>query len=171
MPSKEVFIAEVDALLRVDKVLLGGETAAWTDGRDDEEWQIKLPLEIEGEQFGDQLVLTANPTEGVGWFSIVLTHGVGVERLDVVGSYEGHRNPFDALGRRVPTMLYGRHFHSWHLNKRFVESAAKLQTLPMAEPYTGSEKLMAALRWYGGLRNIVIPHGVRIEMPTKVRLI
>jgi hypothetical protein len=171
MPSKEVFIQEVDALMRVDKVLIGGESVSWVPGRDDEEWQIKLPLEIEGEQFGHQLVLTANPTEGVGWFSIGLMHGVGVDRLDIVGPYEAHRNPYDALGRKIPTLLYGSHFHRWELNKQFVDSAAKLQRLPMAEPYSESEKLMSALRWYAGERNILVPHDVQIEVPTRQRLI
>lgn len=163
MPSREVFIQEVDRLLSVRKDLVGGDRAAWNPGREPNEVQIKLPLEVNGEQHGPGVVLTAFPSEA-GKFSISLVHHVAVARLDVT-RFEAHSNPLDALGRRIKTLIHGSHFHRWELNKQYVEAFGKLQRLHMAEPYEGSEKFMAALRWFCGELKIIVPHDVNIELP------
>ncbi len=155
--------------MRLNKAAVGGSTADWRPGRDDQELQIKLPLEIDGEQMGDLLVLTAFPLER-GKISFSLVHGVAVTRLDVT-AHENHSNPFDALGSKRPTLIRGPHFHSWELNRRFVDSARGLPRLPMAEPYLGSVKVMHALRWFCGETKITLPHGDSFDLPSSGRLL
>lgn len=170
MPTKDQFIKEVDGLLSVVKTLAGAEHVAWQDGRNEDEPCIKIPIEVEGVQYGTELLIVAYPLEP-GKFSIVLIHYIAVCRLDIVDESEIHSNPLDALGLANMTLIRGPHFHSWPINRRLIESATKAQRLRMAEPYEGSKKLMAALRWFCGQTNILVPHGVSIELPDAKRLL
>lgn len=170
MPTREEFIAEVDALLQApDKVLVGATTVTWQPGRNLEEEVIKIPIEVDGVQDEDELVIVAYPNEP-DTYSILIVHGIAVCRLDVVPMTDAHTNALILPSENLPSVVIGPHFHRWSLNRRIIDSPIKLQRLRMAEPYTGTVKFMSALRWFCGEAKIIVPHDVHIELPRTERL-
>lgn len=170
MPSREVFIQEVDKLLSVEKTLAGAESAEWRPGRNAEEERcIKVPLEIGGELLGPQLVIVAFLSDSKRSFSVSLVHRICVCRLDI--DWLGHPNPLPLAGETHPVRCTGPHVHTWASNRSRIESAHRLQKLPVAHPYGGSTKLMAALRWFCGEYEVVVPHTVQLELPKAEKLI
>lgn len=171
MPTRDEFIAEVDSLLqKPNKVLAGGANVAWQMGRNFDEQIIKIPIETDGIQEGDELVIVAYPNEP-DTYSILLIHRIAIARLDVVPTTDGHTNALLLPTEDLPSVVMGPHFHRWSINRRLIESASKLQRLRMAEPYTGTLKLMSALRWFCGEAKIVVPHDVQFELPRSEKLI
>lgn len=169
MPSREVFVQEVDKLLSVDKTLVGAELAEWQPGRREEfERCIKIPLEIGGEILGPQLVIVAY-FEPDRLFSICIVHHISVCRLDV--DWLGHPNPLPTATETHPSRCPGPHIHGWSANRARIESCTKFQRLNVAHPYEGSTKLMAALRWFCGEHKIIVPHTVHFELPKPEKLL
>lgn len=168
MPTRDKFVEEVDHIFSQQKELAGTDGVRWQAGRNEDEMHIVFPVEMGGIQEGIQLHLLAYPKEQ-GKFSITLVWRIAVCRLDVSAN-DTHGNglsPLDGL----PALVTGPHFHAWAINRRLIESASKLQRLRMAAPYTGSVKFMAALRWFCGEANIMVPHSISIDLPSSRRLI
>jgi hypothetical protein len=166
MPTRDVFVEEVDRLLETQKVMAGADGVTWQMGRNADERCIKVPLEIGGELLGPELLVVAFP-QVAGKYSVLIVHHVAVCRLDVVPSIEYHTNPLPLPGERHAAKVFGPHFHSWGLNRNRIEAPIKLQKLRMAEPYDGVVKLMSALRWFCGETKIMVPHSVNLQLPEK----
>lgn len=166
MPTREEFIADVDKFMNVQKLLVGTNNPEWHQGRNEGELAIKFPLEIEGVQYGQQLTLNAYPYEP-GTFSISLIHDVAVTRLDVTHDNDAHGNNVLIASDALPSIIYGPHFHRWETNRRLVDYQGKLIKLRLAEPFSGSRKLMSALRWFCSETNIQLEYDAYVELPPK----
>ena len=91
MSGKEEFIAAVTAFLVADKTLAGVDMPPqWMPSRTRPEQCIKIPIELDGVQYGQQLVIVAPSARAD--FSISIVHSVGVVRLDFEPRGGGHRN-------------------------------------------------------------------------------
>lgn len=165
MNSRDQFINDVDAFLTKRKLLSGVlEPASWVPSRDVSERETRLPIEVDNEMYGQQLVIVSRPTRPTMDFSVCLLHGVCVCRLDfdITG---GHTNSL--LTRdTLPMVVQGPHFHRWDHNKRFVEDDLRLPRLQNAESLPQTiHTFDSALRWFCDSTNIELPHGHGIELP------
>jgi hypothetical protein len=167
MPSREVFVQEVDKLLALPKTLAGVDDVRWQEGRNEDEQVIKVPLEVSGEVLGPELRVVAF-LEQPGKFSVSILHVTAICRLDVVPPDEYHSNPLATPGESHAAKVLGPHFHRWELNRSRIESpVTKLQRLRIAEHYAGPTKFMSALRWFCGETKIMVPHSVAWELPKR----
>lgn len=165
MPTKDEFVAEVTAFLAVEKTLAGIDLPPqWMPSRTRPELCIKIPIERDGVQYGQQLVIVAPSARAD--FSISIVHSVGVTRLDFEPRSGGHRNTLLAHLDGLPGIVSGTHFHRWKHNVRFIEGDGKLEELKHAEDLPPSIRTFeAALRYFCTETNIRLPHGHRIELP------
>jgi hypothetical protein len=165
------FVAAVDAFMATRKTIVGADTAlAWAPARDEGCLCIKLPLEINGEQHGQTLMVQSCPNSPfVPNFNIMAIWSTAVSRLDFDGTSHGNKVPWI---RDVPAVIHGPHYHPWALNKRFVTNAREHQKLPIAVALPPNiQQFDAALRWFCADNNIDLPRGHRIELPPRTRLI
>lgn len=165
MTAREEFIAAVTAFLAADKTLAGVDMPPqWMPSRTRPEQCIKVPIELDGVQYGQQLVIVAPSVQAD--FSISIVHSVGVVRLDFEPRGGGHRNTLLASLDGLPGIVSGTHFHRWRYNTRFVEGDGRLEELKHAEELpTAIRSFDAALRYFCGETNIQLPHGHRIDLP------
>jgi hypothetical protein len=166
MPTREEFIAEVTQFFAEPKTLAGiGEPVAWQPNRDPAERCIKLPIEVNGAQNGQSLVLVARPARGPMDFSISVIYGVGVCRLDF-DETGGHNNGFGPHLGNLPPVVVGSHFHRWNYNARFVEGDLQLLELKNAEEIPNTIRSFdSCLRWFCDEANIALPHNHHIALP------
>lgn len=164
MPSRDEFISAVSAFLAAPKALIGADSPQqWQPSRTRPEQCIKVPVEIDGVQYGHQLVVVA--PSGRSEFSISLVFNVGISRLDFEHG-GGHRNTLFASADGLPMVVSGMHFHRWSYNTRFVEGDGRLEELKHAEDLPGTiHTFDAALRFFCHETNIQLPHGHHIELP------
>jgi hypothetical protein len=169
MTTKQEFLQEVDNLLDAQKQIAGASELVWQDGTSNGSKCIKIPLEIEGIQYGAKLVVNAYPQEP-GKFSILIIHHIAVCRLDVVEDGEIHGN-FQALAEDdIPALVNGPHFHEWKLNRRLIEGANRLQKLPLAKPFDRLRSYQAALRWFCAETKIEVPYDFDFDLPARESL-
>ncbi|HSV50734.1 MAG TPA: hypothetical protein VLJ57_01355, partial [Burkholderiaceae bacterium] len=113
MPTREEFIREVTDFFNAEKALVGiDEPLTWQPNRDPSEHCLKIPIEIDGVQFGQQLVIVSRPGSATLDFSLVVIHGVAVCRLDF-DETGGHTNSFSSHIDALPVQVVGSHFHRW----------------------------------------------------------
>ena len=165
MSTKDVFVAKVTAFLAAEKTLAGVDLPPhWMPSRTRPEQCIKVPIEIEGVQYGQQLVIVTPSARAD--FSLSIIYAVGVTRLDFEPHSGGHRNTLLAHLDGLPGVVTGAHFHRWKHNVRFVEGDGRLEELKHAEDLPPSIRTFdAALRFFCDETNIRLPHGHRIELP------
>lgn len=151
------FIAAVDAFLPLQKTLVGAHIRpVWRPGREPGEYKLLLPLEIDGEQRGQQLLLLAYPNNPTLMFKI------GIQFLDHVicrldFELEAvHGNNFSLWGDGLPYIVSGPHWHKWEINRSHVHSTGFPFKLPNAVPYSNSRQFDATLRFYCAERFIEI---------------
>lgn len=169
MTTRQEFLQEVDNLLGVQKQIAGTGQLIWQDGRSNGSKCVKIPLEIDGIQYGAQLVVIAYPQEP-GRFSILIVHQIAVCRLDVVDDGEIHGN-FQALpADGIPGLVNGPHFHEWQLNRRLIEGSNRLQKLPLARPFDQTRSYEAALRWFCAQTRVDIPYDFDFDLPPRESL-
>ncbi len=166
-PAQLEFVEAVDTIIAAPKILVGADAPAWQRGRDDDERRIKLPLEIDGEQGGAFLIVSAFPERPIPGFSIgIMCFDKVICRLDFEPDV-AHGNPPD---EGLTPLVHGPHWHSWELNRLHVGPTRRFAKLRRAEPFTEAQKFDAALRWYCHRRNIEIgAHG--IELPRREKLL
>ena len=165
MSTREEFIATVTAFLAAEKTLAGIDLPPqWMPSRTRPELCIKIPIELGGVQYGQQLVVVAPSARAD--FSLSIVHGGGVVRLDFEPRSGGHRNTLLAHLDGLPGVVSGTHFHRWEYNTRFVEGDGRLEELKHAEELPAAVRSFdAALRYLCGETNTTLPHGHRIELP------
>ena len=165
------FVTVVDRVIVAPKKLVGAERPRWQAGRTQEEQRLKLPLEIDGEQRGQFLVIMAFPNyEPSPMFNIAFECCDKVVcRLDF-DLDSVHGNNLRPRPQSLPALVHGPHWHSWELNRGEVRSILVYDKMPYAEPFTEAQKFDAVLRWYCGKRNIALGrHG--LEFPMRSRLL
>jgi hypothetical protein len=168
MGKTSQFVKAVDAFVAVPKTLVLGNTPiVWQRARDDDALRLQLPLEVNGEQFGEQLTIDAFPDRRPRMFNLGLMFGVHmVDRLDFDPS-STHGNNWNSA---LPIVVAGPHWHSWELNRGTVRNVNKFIPLPYADTFSEAKEFDAVLRWYCQARNIQIgAHG--IDFPAPGRLI
>lgn len=165
------FIAAVDAFLPLPKRLVGASgRPIWRAGRDPGSRQLFLPLEIYGEQRGEQLMLLAYPNHptlkfvlGVKFFEHVVC------RLDF-DQEAVHGNNCRSWNDDIPTVVRGPHWHKWEINRALIRSTGFPLKLANAVPFNDSRKFDATLRAYCAAREIELGQHA-IELPPKDSLI
>jgi hypothetical protein len=165
MPSRDEFIAAVTAFLAADKTLAGVDLPPpWMPSRTRPEQCIKVPIEVAGVQYGQQLVVVA--PSGRADFAISVVYSVGIMRLDFEPLGGGHRNTLLAEADGLPGVVSGTHLHRWQHNVRFVEGDGRLEELKHAEELPSTIRTFhSALRYFCSEVRIHLPHGHRIELP------
>lgn len=166
-PAQLEFVEAVDAVIAAPKVLVGSESPVWQPGRDADERRIKLPLEIDGEQRGSFLIVSAFPDRAVPGFCIgIACFDKVIDRLDFEPD-AAHGNP---PNEGLKPVVHGPHWHPWELNRLHVGPTRRFAKLRRAESFTAAQKFDATLRWYCGKRNIEIgQHG--IDLPRREKLL
>lgn len=162
------FVKAVDAFVAAAKTLVVGNVPPkWQRARDDDGLRLQLPLEIDGEQFGQQLTIDAFPDRKPKMFCLGLLFAEHmIDRLDFDPSAT-HGNGWHSS---LPAVVAGPHWHSWELNKDTVKAVGRFLPLPYADTFVGAKEFDAVLRWYCHTRNISIgAHG--IDFPAPERLI
>jgi hypothetical protein len=161
------FVEEVDAVLAVKKDLLGAEAPIWRPGRDVSEKRLKLPLSIDGEQFGQNLVIQAYPDYPTLKFRLgIECLGKIVCRIDYADETHGN----NLAPHSLPILVHGPHWHPWELNRSHAGSILSYDSLPYAVHFKEARRFDATLRWYCAKRHINLDeHG--ITFPPKERLL
>lgn len=169
MPTREEFVAEVDAFLLARKTLAGIEVPGhWQPGRDNVWQRLRLPVEVDGTQEGHRaLDIEFDPTSQNMVFTINLLCHACISRLDF-DSTGGHTNNFLIEADNVSMIVSGSHFHRWAYNRRFADGSKRLITLNNAEAIPQTiHSFDSALRWFCDETNIELPHGHWIELPPR----
>lgn len=162
------FVKAVDAFVAAPKTLVLGNTAPqWQPARDVYATRLKLPLEIEGEQRGQHLLIDAFPDHRPRVFCIGLLFAEHmVCRLD----FDPPRVHSNGWHTALPSVVHGPHWHSWELNRPTVKNVGKFLELPYASEFTEAREFDAVLRWYCTERNIleIGAHGIEFPPPEKL---
>ena len=164
--------AAIDRLLKTPKYIVGSDIAVpWADGRNDHEKVIHLPLEIEGELTGAQLMVVGFPRSRNLKFRLGILFSGAVCRLDYTD--ETHPNSLDAALAGLPLVVVGPHYHSWPINRRFCRGGSLPQRLHDAVPFDPSGRSFdAILRWFCADTGIEsLPGNHQIELPKSDRLL
>jgi hypothetical protein len=162
----------VDAFLHTTKRLVGADTPIpWADGRNEHEVVIHLPLEVNGEQSGAQLMIVGFPRSKELKFRAGVLMPGAICRLDYTD--ETHPNGLDAGAFGLPPIVRGPHYHSWRVNRTFCRGSGLPAKLHHAVPFDGSGRSFdALLRWFCADTGIEsLPTNHRIELPRPDRLL
>ena len=171
MTSPADIASVVERFLKKEKRAVGVEQPiAWAPGFNEHEAVIRVPLEIDGELTGSQLMVVAFPSARTLKFRLGLLFPGAVCRLDFTD--ETHVNTFAAASDGVPGIVTGPHYHSWPLNRRFCRGIKFPTKLHNACPFeTGARSFDSVLRWFCSDVGIAgLPTTHRIELPTTDRL-
>ena len=164
------FIATVDLFIVQSKTLIGAnsESVRWATGRNSDEAKLVFPLELDGEQPGHTLIVSAFPDSGDLRFHIILMFfDWAVSRLDFEN--ETHLNNF-RRPHGLQKFVRGPHWHSWDLNRDTFHSVATPLKLPYATEFTIAHQFDATLRWFCATHSIKIDQH-NIVYPLKGKLI
>ncbi len=168
-----VLVAAIDAFVAMDKRLIGAdEPPTWREGREQglNEWIIKLPLEVAGEQRGQSLMVQAYPNSPSLKFRIAILFEPSICRLDFELACI-HPNAHAEETEGLKAIVKGPHLHAWDDNKRFFYSATLAPKLHNAyEIPTNIRSFDSALRWFCTEYRIELPGSHRIELPTRTTL-
>lgn len=165
MPSRDDFIQGVNNFIAAKKAMAGIDLPIqWAPGSRSAEITAKLPIEINGEQSGQKVILVFVP--GRNGFAINLVFSdLCVQRVDF-DSHGIHRNGFSGLDFGLPFQVGDRHFHRWALNTRFVDSPNAAIELRNAEELSSTiRNFDDAIRFFCDECNIDLPNGHYIELP------
>jgi hypothetical protein len=171
MPGIADFVAAVDVFMATPKQLVGTDTRpVWQIGRQADQRKLVLPVEIEGEQRGQFLLLQAYPQHPTMKFSIgTMFADLVVCRLDYCLE-DTHANNFATALEKLPPIVVGPHWHSWEANRGLITSLTKPLKLHNALPFTFAKQFDAIFRWYCATRNIKLDKHA-ISLPPRETLI
>lgn len=165
-------VAAVDAFMAASKRIVGYEVApTWGPGRSPLEREMKYPIEVEGEQRA-QLMIVAFPREPELKFRLGILLPAMICRIDHTD--ESHNNTLTGfVTGAVPLVVRGPHYHSWPLNRRFFRGATVSPELHDAAPLNNSGRSFdAVLRWFCTDTNIdPLPPDHRIVLPRRDQLL
>lgn len=162
------FVKAADAVVAADKTLVFGNVGPkWERSRDEYATRLKLPIEIDGEQFGHHLLIDAFPEHNPRKFCIGLLFADHmIDRLDF-DPLATHSNGWHSALQNV---IKGPHWHSWELNRPTVKTVGRFLELPFADEFKDAREFDATLRWYCTKRRVALgAHGA--EFPAPGRLI
>lgn len=167
------FVAAVDEFFPVPKALIGADSAStWTRGygQANLEYKLLLPIEVEGEQRGQYLMILAYPNNPTMMFKIGMKFFDHIVcRLDFELEAT-HGNNFRSWGDGLPPVVVGPHWHKWSLNRTLVTSLGFPLQLHNAVPFEESKKFDATLRAYCSDWSINLGRHA-IELPQRDMLI
>lgn len=159
----------IDAFLAAKKTL--GGTASWTTGNRADERRAVWPVLLNGQSVGASLQATAYPHESVLRFTIGLEWPDCIWRLDFEPYYKHHANAHTEVQRlSVEPRIDGPHYHAWADNRHLVRGA-RIGQLPVARQFKRIRKWEAAMRWFCGQTNIVMPTSQMLDFPRRDRLL
>lgn len=168
--TKNEYLAAVDLFLSIDKILLGADSApVWQPGREVDSLAVKYPLEIQGELLGQYLFVNAYPQHPTERFSIGISYGSCIARLDSHHEVT-HGNNLGATQAGLPVLIHGAHFHPWTINKQFVISPSTPYKLKLAKSFAALS-FDSSLRWFCGEHKIQLPPRHEIELPRRSKLL
>jgi hypothetical protein len=171
MANDPHFLRTIDAFMAAEKHLVGAEAPmVWQPGGNAYEMVIKLPIEVGGEFMGANLQVTGYPRERALKYRLGIIFPPAICRLDYVTD-ETHSNTRAVATDGIPGLVRGPHYHSWPLNRRFVQRINKTSRLCNAEEFNGPRTFDAGLRWFCGETRIILPPRHQIELPTRTLLI
>lgn len=165
------YVAAVDSFVPLKKRLIGAEIEPeWKTGREINERRLLLPIEVNGEQAGQSLMIMAYPNNPTLMFRIgIKFFDYIVCRLDF--ELEAiHANNFRAIDEGLPHLIAGPHWHKWGINRRLVMSAGFPIKLHNAVPFDNHPRFDAALRAFCADWNIDLGHH-SIELPPRDSLL
>jgi hypothetical protein len=165
MPTKDDFVRYVTDFLAAPKSLAGIDVPVqWAPGRQSGELTTKIPIERDGAQEGEMLVIVYIPSRSGFAINIVCSQ-LCVTRLDF-DSHGPHVNGFGGLNDGMPLEVGERHFHKWESNMRFVEALNAPLDLKYAEDCAQTlRNFDDVLRHFCDDNNIQLPNGHYIELP------
>lgn len=165
------FVAAVDSFVPLQKTLVGAEMEPdWKRGRELNERKLLLPIEVDGEQRGQSLMVLAYPNNPTLMFKVGIQFlGHVVCRLDF--EFEAvHANNFQSVGDGLPRLVVGPHWHKWVINKGYILSSGLPFKLRNAVPFDNHPRFDAALRAFCAEWNIELGHHA-IELPHRDALL
>lgn len=170
MASVSDFVRAVGAFMDKPKFLVSNTAPTWSNGREPDALRLKLPIEIDGEQSGQSLVIFAYPEHKTLKFTVGIQFGDHVvcrfdHELEAVHGNNGKNRPMD-----LPRTVYGPHWHDWELNKCSFSSTSEYFKMPYAQPLSVSRSFDAGLRWYCNERKMKLGFH-EIEFPSRRRLL
>ncbi|MBS0566093.1 MAG: hypothetical protein JSS59_01605 [Proteobacteria bacterium] len=167
MLGKVEFVAAVDAFMLAQKTLAGVDAPlTWQRARDDDARRVKIPIQVDGEQHDQYLLIDAFPEhESLKFCVAIMFSEYVVCRLDfdlevVHGNNHSHE---------LPLLVVGPHWHSWELNRTTIELGHRFH-LPNALEFHEARQFDATLRWYCAQRHIALG-AHKIELPHAERLL
>lgn len=173
MRTRDELVAAIDSFMAARKrVVRPNAQGAWMKGFAPDEFEMKWPLEVAGEQLPDAyLKVVGYPRErGSLVFRLMILCPAAVCRLDHTD--ENHANPAGPIDG-VPPFVEGPHYHSWPINRRFFWASDHPVRLANAVPFDGAGRSFdAILRWFCDSNNIEpLPPEHLIELPRMERLL
>jgi hypothetical protein len=167
MLGKVEFIAAVDAFMLAQKTLAGVDTPlTWQRARDDDARRDKIPIQVNGEQHDQFLMIDSFPEHDSLKFCVgIMFSDYVVCRLDFdLDDVHGNNH-----APELPLLVIGPHWHSWELNRNTI-TLGHLFHLSNALEFHDARQFDATLRWYCAQRNIVLGAHA-IELPLAERLL
>ncbi len=161
----------VDRFLQAEKVAVGVEhPMAWARGFSEYEVELRIPLLVEGQLLGSQLMVAGFPGATMLKFRLMLLFPGAVCRLDFTD--EKHVNSLATATDGIPSSVSGPHYHSWPINRRFCRGMNLPMRLHNAVPFAEPGRTFdSILRWFCsdvGIKGLPTTH--RIELPIRDRL-
>lgn len=171
---RDAGLARIDDFMAAPKRIAGYASAlAWVPGWTTAQKEVRLPIEVNGELQGAQILVVGYPWEPKLQFRLgLLIFRDLICRLDYAD--ETHPNSLTGyMAGRVPEEVRGPHYHSWPVNREYFRGGTKPDKLYDAVPYPGSGRTFdAILRWFCSDTNIdPLPPGHRIELPLPEKLL
>jgi hypothetical protein len=163
-------VETIDAFMAAQKHAMGADDLlAWQPGRNTNERVLRLPLEVDGEQHGQTLLIKGFPRERGLKFRIGINFPPAICRVDFAN--EIHPNsksePLDYVPR-----IEGPHYHSWPANRRFFTAPRTPLRLHNAiDLGTPGRIFDAVLRWFCEDVRIQLPANHTIELPRQETLL
>lgn len=170
--SAAEFVSYIDAFLAAEKYLVGlGVRQDWRPGRDDGCWRVKYPIEVDGEQRGESLIVDAYPDRTPVEFYILIEFGQVICRVDFEPN-GGHTNDIWGPVPDLAPLVSGPHYHAWELNKHYFKSTTRAIELHNAIALPDNLRRFAAVfRWFAAQNNIRLNGPLELDLPPRTRIV
>jgi hypothetical protein len=163
------FIAAVDAFMPLPKRIVGADnTPQWQPGRSPGQLKLLLPIEVDGEQRGQQLFLQAYPNNPTLMFSVgIMFAGRVVCRLDFELEAT-HGNNLRSWDDELPRFVNGPHWHKWEINRAIIRTQTLEYPLRLnnAMPFDAARQFDSTLRIFCAERHIDLGYH-EIDLPPR----
>lgn len=167
MVTRAEKVAQIEAFMAARKQIVSPNLQGiWQQAHSPNERMLKWPLAIDGVMESGSLLIQSDPTRRERlFFRIAILCPGAVCRLDFTD--EIHSNGYRVSADGLPAIVYGEHYHSWLINKRFFKDFDHPVELRNAVAYDGGGRSFdSVLRWFCNDNNIEpLPAEHQVALP------